>query len=186
LKPQTLEMLRWRGMRAARGRSRSNLYANINAGLFPPPVRLKLRAVGWPECDLVAQRQARIAERDARSVEPPQAGDADRMPRGSSLMRSPLKFAIVNIPIDDILVDGCCRAEQPESIKSPLADRLGYIEAIAAFRGEKVHSTRYLIRIGVMECGTEANRPVANNAALLAKHAARPRQREVTTLKHLA
>jgi prophage regulatory protein len=56
--------LRWRAVCVARGRSRSKLYADIKSGLFPPPVQLGLRAVGWPETDILAEQQARIAERD--------------------------------------------------------------------------------------------------------------------------
>ena len=64
---QAVRMLRWRAVCAARGCSRSKLYADIKAGLFPPPVQLGLRAVGWPETDILAEQQARIAERD-RSI----------------------------------------------------------------------------------------------------------------------
>ena len=74
-------------MCAARGCSRSKLYADIKAGLFPPPVQLGQRAVGWPETDILAERHARIAERDgliakraararrnAAAAEPPDVG----------------------------------------------------------------------------------------------------------------
>lgn len=61
---QPVRMLRWREVVALRGVSRSKLYADIKAGRFPPPVRLGLRAVGWPETDVLAEQQARIAERD--------------------------------------------------------------------------------------------------------------------------
>jgi prophage regulatory protein len=59
-----VRMLRWREVVALRGGSRSKLYADIKAGRFPPPVRLGQRAVGWPETDILAEQQARIAERD--------------------------------------------------------------------------------------------------------------------------
>ena len=84
---QAVRILRWRAVCVARGCSRSKLYADIKAGLFPPPVQLGLRAVGWPETDILAEQQARIAERDgliakraararrnAAAAEPPDAG----------------------------------------------------------------------------------------------------------------
>ena len=59
-----VKMLRCREVVALRGGSRSKLYADVKAGRFPPPVRLGQRAVGWPETDVLAEQQARIAERD--------------------------------------------------------------------------------------------------------------------------
>ena len=80
---QPVRMLRWREVVALRGGSRSKLYADIKAGRFPPPVRLGQRAVGWPETDVLAEQQARIAERDrllakraARDARAPEPSEA--------------------------------------------------------------------------------------------------------------
>lgn len=43
------------------GRSRSTIYNDITQGLFPSPVRLGKRAVGWPEDEVGAIKAARIA-----------------------------------------------------------------------------------------------------------------------------
>ncbi len=50
---------------ARTGLSKSTLYALAAAGLFPKPVRLAARAVGWPEAEIDAWLAARKAERDA-------------------------------------------------------------------------------------------------------------------------
>jgi prophage regulatory protein len=51
---------------AATGWSRSSLYAKIDAGKFPAPVKLDPdgRAVAWLEGDVLEYQQARIAARD--------------------------------------------------------------------------------------------------------------------------
>jgi prophage regulatory protein len=48
------------------GWARSTLYAKVDAGQFPRPIKLDPdgRAVGWPEADVVAHQQSRIAARD--------------------------------------------------------------------------------------------------------------------------
>lgn len=43
------------------GRSRSALYLDIQQGLFPPPISLGLRAVGWPDDEVDRLNDARIA-----------------------------------------------------------------------------------------------------------------------------
>jgi prophage regulatory protein len=43
------------------GKSRSTVYAECAAGLFPRPVRLGQRAVGWPAHEVDAILTARIA-----------------------------------------------------------------------------------------------------------------------------
>ena len=43
------------------GKSRSTVYAECTAGLFPRPVRLGLRAVGWPAHEVDQINTARIA-----------------------------------------------------------------------------------------------------------------------------
>jgi prophage regulatory protein len=55
-KPKTLEKT---------GLSRSRLYAEIQAGRFPKPVKLSARAVGWIESEVDAWIESKIAEREA-------------------------------------------------------------------------------------------------------------------------
>lgn len=43
------------------GYSRSTLYAYINRGLYPKPIKLGARSVGWPESEVDAINAARIA-----------------------------------------------------------------------------------------------------------------------------
>lgn len=42
------------------GYSRSTIYLRISQGLFPRPVRLGTRAVGWPAREVAAVNEARI------------------------------------------------------------------------------------------------------------------------------
>jgi prophage regulatory protein len=57
----TTRILRLPEVTARTGLGRSTLYARIQAGEFPPPVSLGARAVGWPEADVAAWIDARIA-----------------------------------------------------------------------------------------------------------------------------
>lgn len=43
------------------GKTRSPLYADIQTGLFVRPIKLGLRAAGWPESEVDRVIQARIA-----------------------------------------------------------------------------------------------------------------------------
>lgn len=43
------------------GKTRSPLYADIQAGLFVRPIKLGLRAAGWPESEVECVILARIA-----------------------------------------------------------------------------------------------------------------------------
>lgn len=54
-------ILRLPAVLKARGRSRSTHYCDIQQGLFPRPVSLGARAVGWPEHEVEAMNHARIA-----------------------------------------------------------------------------------------------------------------------------
>lgn len=47
------------------GRSRSTLYADIDAGRFPKPVKLGARAIGFVEDEIDAWIAQRIAERES-------------------------------------------------------------------------------------------------------------------------
>lgn len=64
-------ILRLPAVLQARGRSRSTHYLDIQQGLFTRPVSLGARAVGWPEHEVAALNEARIAgkcEADIRSL----------------------------------------------------------------------------------------------------------------------
>jgi len=47
-----LAILRCKQVQARTGLSRSTIYAHVKAGLFPGPVPLGPRAVGWVESDV--------------------------------------------------------------------------------------------------------------------------------------
>ena len=46
------------------GLSRSTIYLLMQNGQFPKPVRIGGRAVAWPEADVEAWLNARLAERE--------------------------------------------------------------------------------------------------------------------------
>ena len=64
--PQT--MLRLPAVKSSSGLSRSSLYARISQGLWPRPVSLGARAVGWPLSEVVAINAARIAGKSNEEV----------------------------------------------------------------------------------------------------------------------
>ena len=47
------------------GKSRSRIYADIEAGTFPKPIKLSARAVGWIESEIDAWIDSKIADREA-------------------------------------------------------------------------------------------------------------------------
>jgi prophage regulatory protein len=51
---------------ARTGKSRSQLYADIKAGLFPHPLKIGGRAVAWLSSEIDAWCEARAAARPAR------------------------------------------------------------------------------------------------------------------------
>ncbi|TXI38904.1 MAG: AlpA family phage regulatory protein [Nitrosomonas sp.] len=51
-----------------RGRSRSAHYLDIQQGLFTKPVSIGLRAVGWPENEVLALNAARIAGKSNEEI----------------------------------------------------------------------------------------------------------------------
>ena len=59
--PQAETILRLPAVKARVGLSRSTLYQRIADGLFPAPIRLGPRAVGWLEADIEAWIAAQIA-----------------------------------------------------------------------------------------------------------------------------
>ena len=56
-----LKIQRLKEVLSVRGRSRSAHYQDISLGLFPRPVAIGARSVGWPEHEVQAINQARIA-----------------------------------------------------------------------------------------------------------------------------
>lgn len=57
----TTAILRRPAVQAETGKPRSTLYDEISTGLFPHPIRIGARSVGWPASDVVAVNAARIA-----------------------------------------------------------------------------------------------------------------------------
>jgi prophage regulatory protein len=57
------EILRRKRVEAFTGYSRSTVYLRIKQGLWPRPVSLGSRAVGWPASEVAALNAARIANR---------------------------------------------------------------------------------------------------------------------------
>jgi len=51
-----------------RGRSRSAHYLDIKQGLFTRPVKIGLRAVGWPAGEVAALNAARIAGKSDEEI----------------------------------------------------------------------------------------------------------------------
>lgn len=54
-------IMRLPAVQAECGLARSTIYLRISQGLFPEPVNLGARAVGWPSSDVAAINAARIA-----------------------------------------------------------------------------------------------------------------------------
>lgn len=54
-------ILRLPDVKAQSGASRSTIYLRIQQGLWPKPVRLGPRSVGWPASEVAAINDARIA-----------------------------------------------------------------------------------------------------------------------------
>jgi prophage regulatory protein len=54
-------ILRLPAVKAETGASRSTIYLRIQQGLWPKPVRLGPRSVGWPESEVATINAARIA-----------------------------------------------------------------------------------------------------------------------------
>ena len=61
-------LLRLPQVKARTGLSRSGLYRRIAAGDFPAPCKLGVRASAWPESEVSAWCEARIAARDAKAA----------------------------------------------------------------------------------------------------------------------
>ena len=61
-------ILRLPKVKSESGYSRSTLYLRISQGLWPKPVSLGLRAVGWPESEVEAINAARIAGKSDEEI----------------------------------------------------------------------------------------------------------------------
>ena len=57
----TNKILRFPDVKRGTGLSRSTIYLRITQGLWPKPINLGARAVGWPESEMEAVNAARIA-----------------------------------------------------------------------------------------------------------------------------
>ncbi len=58
------------------GGGTSRLYADMDAGLFPRPIKTGRRAVAWLQREVVAWQNQRIAERDAQARKTAKAAKA--------------------------------------------------------------------------------------------------------------
>lgn len=56
-------ILRLPDVKALTGLARSTVYLRVSQGMFPKPVGLGGRAVGWPASEVAALNEARIAGR---------------------------------------------------------------------------------------------------------------------------
>lgn len=54
------KILRLKAVLESTGKTRSPLYADIQAGLFVKPIKLGIRTAGWPESEVSQLIQARI------------------------------------------------------------------------------------------------------------------------------
>ena len=57
-------VLRRKAVEAKTGHSTSTIYEKMAAGVFPRPIKLGARAVGWLEEEIESYIERRIAERD--------------------------------------------------------------------------------------------------------------------------
>jgi prophage regulatory protein len=62
------EIWRLSAVIAFTGQSRSSIYAAIPAGLFPPPIKITARAVGWCAEEVRALNGARIAGKSSDDI----------------------------------------------------------------------------------------------------------------------
>ena len=64
-----IQIITRREVEAATGLSRSSLYRLSAAGLFPRPIKLGARAVGWRADEIAAWIEQRTAERDGKGAQ---------------------------------------------------------------------------------------------------------------------
>jgi prophage regulatory protein len=63
-----LTILRRKQVEAETGYSRSTIYLRISQGLWPKPVSLGPRAVGWPVAEVASMNAARIAGKSDEEI----------------------------------------------------------------------------------------------------------------------
>jgi len=63
------EIWRLSAVIAFTGQSRSSIYAAIPVGLFPPPIKITARAVGWCAEEVRALNAARIAGQSTGQIQ---------------------------------------------------------------------------------------------------------------------
>ncbi|WP_292952968.1 AlpA family phage regulatory protein [Nitrosomonas sp.] len=63
-----LNIQRRRQVEARTGLSRSTLYLYISQGLFPRPINLGPRSIGWPDYEIDAINAARIAGKSDEEI----------------------------------------------------------------------------------------------------------------------
>jgi prophage regulatory protein len=63
------KILRLRDVRERTGLATSSIYGLMSRGKFPRPVQLSERTVGWPEHDVAAWLDQRLAQRDAKATQ---------------------------------------------------------------------------------------------------------------------
>jgi len=61
-------ILRLPEVKSESGYSRSTIYLRINQGLWPKPIRLGERAVGWPANEIASLNNARIAGKSNEEI----------------------------------------------------------------------------------------------------------------------
>lgn len=61
-------VLRVPAVMQATGYARPTLYARVRAGLLTPPIKIGLRASGWPADEIAAINKARIAGRSDADI----------------------------------------------------------------------------------------------------------------------
>jgi prophage regulatory protein len=62
-------ILRRSEVEQATGLPRATIYDKIAKGMFPRPIKLGVRSVGWLETEITEWQKARVAERDAMAVD---------------------------------------------------------------------------------------------------------------------
>lgn len=62
------DILRLPAVKAKAGLSRSSIYQRMAEGLWPKPVKLGPRSVGWPASEVIAMNAARIAGRSDADI----------------------------------------------------------------------------------------------------------------------
>lgn len=63
-----IRILRLPSVMSITGRSRSAIYDDVSRGLFPTPVRLGLRAIGWRADEVDAWIEARVRARQSQQA----------------------------------------------------------------------------------------------------------------------